>query len=247
MWKPVVDYEGLYEVGSDGYVKRLKREIVLPNGAVGIVKEHIMERTVGTDGYLYVTLCKNNKAKKCAVHRLVAVAFIPNPLNLPEVNHKDEIKTNPKVENLEWCDRIYNENYGTKKIREAIKRGHPIDRYSMDGKFIDTWPSEAEFTRAFGYNGSDLIRKVCKHYKGYSSAYGYKWKYHGDTSDFNHSTRGKPIVQCSLDGEYIEKFRNAKEASEKTGICHTSIRRCAKGIHKTAGGFVWKEISNEKD
>lgn len=247
MWKSVIGYEGLYEVSSYGYVKRLNREIVLPNGAVGTVKEHIMSRSVGTDGYLYVTLCKNNKSKRFAIHRLVATAFIPNPLNLPEINHKDEIKTNPNVENLEWCDRIYNENYGTKKIRGSMKRSRKIDRYSMDGEFIDTWDSEAQFTKAFGFNGSDLIRKVCRHYKGYSSAYGYKWKYHGDTSDFNHSKRGKPIAQYSLNGDLIAKFRNAKDASIKTGVCHTSIRKCAKGIHKTAGGYVWKEIVYEKD
>ena len=78
------------------------------------------------NGYLKVNLCYNGKDKIIRVHRLVTEAFIPNPDNLPEVNHKDEDKTNNRVENLEWCDRSYNINYGTRKdkVRDTkIKNG----------------------------------------------------------------------------------------------------------------------------
>lgn len=245
MWKPVKNYEELYLVSSDGFVKRRERKIILPNGAEGIIKEKVLKRLSGTDGYWYVCLSKENKHKRFAIHRLVAEAFIPNPLNLPEVNHKDEVKTNACVENLEWCDRKYNENYGTKKIREAQTRGKAVDRYTMDGKYIDTWYCEKHFTRTFGYNGTGLIRKVCDHYKGYSSAYGFKWKYHNDTSDFNEPKRGNAVLQYSKDGEFIARHKNSKRASEKTGICHSSILKCAKGKQMTAGGFIWKEENRE--
>ena len=69
-------------------------------------------------GYNYVFLYKNNKRYVKSVHRLVATTFIPNPKKLPEVNHKDENTTNNKAENLEWCDRLYNANYGTLKERQ---------------------------------------------------------------------------------------------------------------------------------
>jgi hypothetical protein len=71
---------------------------------------------------LQVSLTKNKIAKKHKVHRLVAIAFIDNPDNLPQVNHKDENKTNNSVENLEWCDAKYNINYGTRTERAKRKR-----------------------------------------------------------------------------------------------------------------------------
>ena len=68
-------------------------------------------------GYMYVNLRKDGVTKQQYIHRLVAQAFIPNPNNLPEVNHKDEDKTNNNVKNLEWCDRKYNINYGTRTAK----------------------------------------------------------------------------------------------------------------------------------
>lgn len=242
MWKEVKNYEDLYLVSSDGFVKRKERKIFLPNGAVGIIKERVLKRHLGTDGYWYVSLSKNNVQKRFAVHRIVAEAFIPNPLNLPIVNHKDEIKTNANVENLEWCDNVYNQNYGTKIERYIKTRARAVDRYTLDGKYIDTWHGEAEFTKAFGYNGQGLIRAVCNHYRGRSSAYGFKWRYHDDESDFNKVKRGFKVIQYSKSGDFIAEYNNAESASNQTGICYTSIRKCAKGKQKTAGGFIWKEV-----
>ena len=107
-WKPVVGYEGLYEVSNLGRVKSLK-----------FGKERILKPQKDTSGYLCVTLCKNNNQCQFKVHRLVAEAFIPNPNNLPQTNHKDECKTNNIASNLEWCDRKYNVNYGTRTKRVA--------------------------------------------------------------------------------------------------------------------------------
>lgn len=240
VWLPVVGYEGLYLVSDDGFVKRLERTIVLPNGAIGIIKERVLKRILGRDGYLYVCLTKNNISKRHAIHRLVATAFIPNPNNLPEVNHKDEVRNNPCVENLEWCDRKYNCNYGNRAKKYSKSRGRSVDRYSLDGEYIDTWDCESQFTKKFGYKGQNLIIKVCKHYNGYSSAYGYKWKYHGDDSDFNTYSRGIPVLQFSLDNKFIKEYPNSIVASRETGVCATGINKCAIGKQKTSGGFIWK-------
>lgn len=99
----VPGYEGLYEVSNKGNVKSLRRGIIL--------KPSILH------GYLRVGLHKDNKTQYYVVHRLVALVFIPNPENLPFVNHKDESRNNNCVENLEWCTAQYNNTYGT-----AIKR-----------------------------------------------------------------------------------------------------------------------------
>lgn len=90
---------GLYWINENAEIKNKHGHIIKPG-------------PTGT-GYVQVILRKNGKNKKHRLHRLVAQTFIPNPDNLPEVNHKDENKVNNKVENLEWCDKNYNTHYGT--------------------------------------------------------------------------------------------------------------------------------------
>ena len=113
IWRPVVGYEGLYEVSNFGRVRSIDRIVPYKNGGVQFKRRKILSQKTDKDGYKHVTLCVNNKLKTYMVHRLVAIAFIPNPLNLPQVNHKDENRTNNYVGNLEWCDAYYNRNYGT--------------------------------------------------------------------------------------------------------------------------------------
>ena len=103
-WLPINGYEGLYEVSSNGNIKSFKKGVFLKPETLPF-------------GYLRVCLTKNKNSRHFMIHRLVAEAFIPNPDNLPFVNHKDENKTNNCVENLEWCDSKYNNNYGTKVER----------------------------------------------------------------------------------------------------------------------------------
>lgn len=113
-----------------------------------------------------------------SVHRLVALCFIPNPLNLPQVNHKNEIKTYNRVENLEWCTPQYNANYGTKRLRQGVTQTNgslskPVKQMSLDGDLIRVWLSMRDAARQnFNHsaissccNGSRLTHK------------GYKWEY----------------------------------------------------------------------
>ena len=99
-------------------------------------------------GYLKLELRKNGKRNNCSVHRLVAVTFIPNPCNLPEVNHKDENKSNNSPENLEWCTSKYNSNYGTRNNRissnhKNVNKKHwvPVLMYDLKGNFIRELPN----------------------------------------------------------------------------------------------------------
>lgn len=117
-WKDIPGYEGLYQVSNTGKIKGLPR-VTMQNQ---ILKERILIPGVINNGYLQITLHKNGEHKNFLVHRLVANAFIPNPKNLPEVNHKDEDKANCNADNLEWCTRKYNLNYGTRNQRSAESR-----------------------------------------------------------------------------------------------------------------------------
>lgn len=122
--KPVKGYEGYYEVDCFGRVYSLDRTVsVNDNGRMydKPVVGRVMGQTVKSNGYKCVSLTKDGESKAFYVHRLVADAFIPNPDDLPMVNHKDEDKSNNFVENLEWCTNEYNINYGTGKERRAKK------------------------------------------------------------------------------------------------------------------------------
>ena len=126
-WKNVIGYEGLYEVSNTGQVRSLDRYVKYSNGRIHLHKGKVLSPVKDKDGYLAVFLSCNGKQKTIRIHRLVAQVFIENPDNLPEVNHLDEDKTNNRVDNLEFCDRSYNINYGLRNIRvkeTAIKNGY---------------------------------------------------------------------------------------------------------------------------
>ena len=112
-WKDIQGYEGMYQISSHGRVRSFKYN-----------KPKILKPQRHYKGYLFITLHKNGISKKYKIHRLVAQAFIPNPNNYPQVNHKDEIKHNNNINNLEWCTVAYNNTYHdkAKKIGEKNKR-----------------------------------------------------------------------------------------------------------------------------
>ncbi|WCT58847.1 NUMOD4 domain-containing protein [Limosilactobacillus vaginalis] len=176
IWKPVRNYEGLYEVSNMGRVKSISHKSWNGKGYF-LTKPKIIKPRIKRFGYLSVALSKNNKAKEFKVHRLVAIAFIPNPQNLPQVNHKDENKLNNRVSNLEWCTPKYNNNYGehTKNISQSLLKNHrlrPVLQLN-NGKVIRRWKSinELKNTR---FKTSYIYSTMAGRY---STAYGYSWKY----------------------------------------------------------------------
>ena len=144
-------------------------------------KKKEVKQLITNWGYFRVCLYnKVSKMKRFMVHRLVSLAFIPNPDNLPEVNHKDENKQNNNVSNLEWCSKSYNINYGTRNERIAEihlnrkDQSKKVKQFTKDGVFIKEYPSIHEVERQTGfYNGN--ISKCCNGRT--KSSYGYIWRY----------------------------------------------------------------------
>lgn len=158
IYKDIEGYENLYQVSNLGNVKSLKRNQLL--------------RPSNNDGYLCVVLSKYNKQKTYKIHRLVAQAFIPNPDNLPQVNHKDENPSNNSVDNLEYCDCKYNNNYGTAIQRRSKKTSKPIICIEINKVF----QSAIEAEEWIGRKGTQA--GICMCLKGkQKTAYGYHWKY----------------------------------------------------------------------
>ena len=181
VWKDIEGYEGRYQVSNLGRIKSFLH--------VGVRKDveslddysHIIKPIHDACGYCNVRLRRNDKGKTVKVHRLVAMAFIPNPNKLPEINHKDEDKDNNCVSNLEWCDRVYNMQYGTWVSRNPRLR--PVAQFSLDGKLIKEYKTIREASRETGIRHENIrncaAKQIINKEKGYyaKSAGGYKWEF----------------------------------------------------------------------
>lgn len=126
-WRIIREFPN-YEVSNFGRVRQIR------NNKIIYQKNH-------SQGYKQVTLYNKGRVYYRYVHRLVAEAFIPNPNNLPFINHKDECKVHNYVTNLEWCTPKYNANYGTCRYRMAKKKSKKVKQYTKDGVFIKEWDS----------------------------------------------------------------------------------------------------------
>ena len=169
VWKDIRGYENLYITSNLGRARSLDRWVKGPNGSLRCCKGRILKPVKNNRGYLQVGLCKNGKQKFHLVHRLVAEAFLPNPNDLPQINHKDENPQNNNVDNLEWCSAQYNTNYGTR----TEKCSKPVLQYTLDGEFVREWESTAEC----GRNGYDQghVAACCKGKR--KSHHKFIWKY----------------------------------------------------------------------
>lgn len=184
IWKDAIGYEGLYMVSNFGRVKSLPK---LSNNKRYITEEKILSpRVCGTQReYLAVALHKNEKTKQCKIHRLVAMAFIPNPEGYNEINHKDENKGNNMVDNLEWCSRSYNVNYGCGNEKRRLKQKEVVQQFTINGVLVNEYNSFAEAANAVygcSANISHCVNGDTKKYKGfiwkrkYAKKYGSKSK-----------------------------------------------------------------------
>ena len=135
IWKDIKGYEGLYQVSNLGKVKRLPALITRRDGRCVYFKERLVSCNIAPMGYYMFDLHKyGEKRKRVYLHRIIAEAFIPNPDNLPCINHKDENKLNNNIDNLEWCTYAYNLTYGSnrKKSVETRRKNGTYDNISQE-------------------------------------------------------------------------------------------------------------------
>ena len=259
IWKDIPDYEGWYQVSNMGRIKSLDRYYTQhrkcdrsPRNT--FVKGKIIKAS-SYGQYLICHLKKNGTSKAVKYHRIVCSVYHSNPDNLPEVNHINEIKTDNRACNLEWCTRIYNTNWGTALLRKSINTrnrpdiSRPVYQYSLQGLLLNKYASIKEATRQTGIKESN-IASVCKGGKS-CSAGGFLWSFSSNVEEFNRilkrkntkkPRKGRTVKQYSLDGTFIASYVSVGEASRKTGICKITIINVCNhvGYQKTAGGFIWK-------
>lgn len=265
-WLSLEDFEGevwkqtefpYYVISNYGRLKRLAHT----SSAKGkqrqykqFLKERICRFSVNAHGYLTFQFHGHKKAK--LAHRLVAEAFIPNPHNLPMINHKDENPSNNKVNNLEWCDAKYNSNYGTSRnrrsktmlnVRKNINR--IIKQYTLNGEYIKSFQGELEI-KSEGYQYG-AITACCRHESRYSQ--GYVWRY--DNEPFgnilkreNTGSTLKPVIEYDMNGEMIAEYESITKASlAKIGKTNGTgnISACCYKEKRTAYGSIWRYKGEE--
>lgn len=172
-WKDIGGYEGLYQVSNLGRVKSIPRSTLCSDGRTISLKGKILAPNIHTDGYVYVKLCKNSSQKNYRVHRLVAMAFIDNPHDYPEVNHLDENRGNNEACNLEWCTSQHNSTYGNCRQRQKSS----LRRKQMPFMCIETgetFGSIAEYREKYNTSNthiSDVLKGKRKTADGYTFKY----------------------------------------------------------------------------
>jgi len=175
LWRDIPGYEGLYQVSSFGRVKSLYRIMKRKRNFITI-NERFLKLGLNR-GYATIALANRGNVKYYQVHRLVAQAFIPNPNNLPCVNHKDENPSNNHVDNLEWCTKSYNNSYNEARIKAAVPRRIPILQYDKKGRFIKEWSHAREAAETLNLN-KHAIYECCVGRSKTSGGYIWKRKEH---------------------------------------------------------------------
>ena len=172
VWKDVAGYEGVYKVSDKGNVRSVDRVDSRGRKRDGITLKPRYDK----DGYFRVALYKNGKEKSKTIHRLVLEAFVPNLNNYPDVNHRDEDKTNNELSNLEWCTREQNVNHGTRNKKISQKLSKRVRAVNIETGEVLTFNSTHEAGRK-GY-GQGNVAKSCRGvYCGGNLYKGHRWCY----------------------------------------------------------------------
>lgn len=206
---------------------------------------------IGKNGYKAVQLY-NVSVKTCYVHRLVASAFIPNPDNLPQVNHKDGNRLNNYFENLEWCTQKDNLNDPRRieKIRQNRlnfrnnDNSKQVVQFDMNGRLIAEYPSLHEAERVTGIP-QDRISKACRKKDSHITCGGFIWKFKCDNLTQNELENIKkksvtPVLQYDLDMNFIAEHRSSRQAAIKIGCNANGINLCCRRLQKTCLGYIWR-------
>lgn len=261
IWRPVLGYEGYYEVSNLGNVRSVDRTVICDDGSIRTIKGKDRVKQFDYHGYPFVSLYKGAKGKNHHIHRLVAIAFIPNPGNKPTVDHIDRNPKNNTVENLRWCtlrenvmnplsveyrrehlyiEETFEKAKRTKIKRNCINRERKVFMFSMDGELLATFNSATIASRETGINAT-TIRNACRRARGGKSAGGYLWSRDEPSCPRYdaYESKQKSVYQYDENGNFLKEWPSVKDAGKAYNV--KNISRAARGAKKCkCAGFWWR-------
>ena len=223
IWKDAIGFEGLYQISSLGRVKSLSRVTVDSRGRVRPVEERMLKIRVSKNtGYPQVRLSKDGKSYDITIHRLIAEAFIPNPNNLPCVNHIDQDRGNSVLSNLEWCTYSYNNTYGEaipkrkKTLRKSLVGKHKIIyQFTKEGDLVRCYVHGVkQFQEELGYDIQPCLTGSSKTCNGFVFSYNNIFHYEEDKPKRHQ----KYVYLLDNNGCITAKYKSVSEAGRKNGL-----------------------------
>lgn len=258
-WRDVPGYEGLYKISNKGMLIRFEHWSTKGR----YYPESHPYKFKNYKGYIQTYLYKDGKRKTTTIHRLIAQAFIPNPENKDQINHKNGIKDDNRIENIEWCNQSENMRHA---FDTGLKEGMPGEkngRATLSQEAVDLIKSR--------YNSGEKITDISRELninlgKLRTILYGFSWKetkvkinkrddradrteehtQNNLISNFINSKGSKSIVvvaQYTKEGKELKKFRSLNQAAIITGVPRSSIHLNIYGKASHAGGYIWKKVN----
>ena len=234
IWKPIPEFEQ-YEISNYGRVKSKQRN-----------KITLKKLQLTTDNKYYrVQLCGSNKSRRFLIHRLVGCAFIPNPDNLPQINHKDGNGLNNHADNLEWVtEQENNQHAKDNKLQKYnnITYRKPIIQLDLNDNVVNKFRSTYEAAKCLKYKRSKIRNVVLGyriHYRGF--------KFINDVSEDNTNQENKkqrqiiPVTQFDLDMNEVKRYKSMAEAAREIGCSAPTICDSINQPNRTVHGFIFKK------
>ena len=223
LWKDVVGYEGYYKISNLGRVKSIQRFYTdILGRRIPVREKMIIIKISKNTGYPFVGLSKNGRREKKFIHRMIAEAFIPNPKNLPCVNHIDQDRSNSVLSNLEWCSYSYNNTYGNanKKRKETLRKNltgkHKIIyQFTKNGELVRIYAHGVkQFQEELGFEIQDCLTGKSKTSNGFVFSYNNCFAYIEDLPKKHQ----KYVYLIDDEGKIVEKYKSVSEAARNNSI-----------------------------